>query len=310
MEYIDTYQALNPHLHSTPAKKSTIDNIYRITREPPTILRYAEETQQAAMNIYKFSPAIFEQHTVYFTQHAVRCVKRDVSGDTIINAFTLWGNGYYHFLTEVLPCVLEINRQHTIHTMGSRFAAAVLAWFGFGNVSFERPGPNVSISWEQPYVECGNPSPQKIDLIRAVVTQKTQFTRTRGILVFRREAVRRILNSDAVLEMLQRCFPHLEWVVFDSLPFHETVALFSTAAIIVAPHGAGLTNMLFSATGTRIIEFMPIQHPNLCYWHLSEMLGNTYSMIPCPTVDGNFTIDVAAVETLIVPASQYKDILD
>jgi hypothetical protein len=68
--------------------------------------------------------------------------------------------------------------------------------------------------------------------------------------------------------------------------------------------------MLFSATGTRIIEFMPIQHPNLCYWHLSEMLGNTYSMIPCPTVDGNFTIDVAAVETLIVPASQYKDILD
>ena len=79
MEYIDTYQALNPHLHSTPAKKSTIDNIYRITREPPTILRYAEETQQAAMNIYKFSPAIFEQHTVYFTQHAVRCVKRDVT---------------------------------------------------------------------------------------------------------------------------------------------------------------------------------------------------------------------------------------
>lgn len=304
MDYADTYHSLNPHLHSTPAARIYDVPTYTITRMPPTILRFAEETKLAAMAIYNFSPAIFERHEVHFTPHVIQTVQ---GGNAIINAYTLWANGYYHFLTEALPCVLAIQKPYTIHTLRSKFAAPVLQWFGFDSVSFDPPTKD-HCRWEQPFIECGNPSPQKIALIRDAVTQKTQFTRTRGILVFRREAVRRILNSDDVLAMVKRCFPHLEWVVFDTLPFPETVALFATAAVIVAPHGAGLTNMLFSAAGVRIIEFMPVQHPNLCYWHLSELLGNSYSMIPCPTTGGNFQIDVAAVESLIV--SPYKDSLD
>jgi len=307
MEYIDTYHFLNPHLHTTPAKElSGVKHVYSITRTPPTILRYEKELKSATMNMYTFSSKIFEQHQVHFPKHIVKVVTRSHKGFfRIINAFTLWGQGYYHFLTEVLPSVLEIAKPYTIHTMGSKFAQQVFQWFNIKNtLNFDKPTfENVKESYEQQYIECGNPSPQKIQLIRDVVCKKVSFTRTKGILIFRREAVRKILNSSDVLDMLKRVFPTLEWVVFDVLPFDETVTLFSSAAVVVAPHGAGLTNMLFSDSGIRILEFMSLQNPNLCYWHMSELLKNQYYMIPCNTENGNFQVDIPNVEALLSSTS-------
>jgi len=303
MEYIDTYHFLNPHLHSTPTKElSGVKNIYSITRNPPTILRYDKELKMITMNAFKFSSKIFEQHQVHYPKHIVKVVTRSKEGFfRVINAFTLWAHGYFHFLTEVLPSILEIAKPYTIHTMESKFAKEIFQWFHIKNtINFEKPSfENVKESYEQQYIECGNPSPQKIQLIRDVVCKKVSFTRTKGILIFRRETIRRILNSSDVLDMLKRVFPTLEWVIFDVLPFDETVTLFSSAAVIVAPHGAGLTNMLFSDSGIRIIELMSLQNPNICYWHLSELLKNQYCMIPCITENGNFQIDISNVEKLV-----------
>ena len=91
---------------------------------------------------------------------------------------------------------------------------------------------------------------------------------------------RRIFNEADLLRALRGRFPDLEWVVFDLLSAADTARLFAKAAVIAGPHGAGFANMLFSGSGTQIIEFMPLEQPNLCYWHLAEMLGNPYLMIP------------------------------
>lgn len=128
-------------------------------------------------------------------------------------------------------------------------------------------------------MECGNPSPEKIAVIRDVVTAKLRFKKALGILI-RRDRTRRILNEAALLRQLQARYSELQWVVFDRLSVTDTATLFSQAAVIAGPHGAGFVNMLFSGPGTQIIEIMPLEQPNLCYWHLSEMLGNPYVMIP------------------------------
>jgi len=304
MEYIDTYHFLNPHLHTEPSPTLTdLNNKYTITRKAVNILRCKNEVIGSAMKIYKFSSQMFETHQVHFVKHAVKIIERNPEGaEIIINAYLKWSCGYFHFLTEVLPSVLEIGKPYTIHTMESKFAQPILQWFGLTNpICFDKPSfIHVKESVEQQYVECGNPSPQKVALIRNIVEKKIAFTRTKGILIYRRESVRQILNDADVLAMLKRVFPAVEWVVFDVLPFHETVELFASAAIIVAPHGAGLTNMLFSDSGVRIIEFISPKKPNMCYWHLSELLNNQYFMIPCKTYRENFMIDVQEVEALLV----------
>jgi hypothetical protein len=252
--------------------------------------------------MYNFSQKIFEKHEVLYPLHSVSCIKKNPKGNfKIINAYTQWGQGYYHFMTEILPSVLEISKPYPIFTLPSNFAEQVFRWFSLNNdVIFEIPSyENIKESYEQQYIECGNPSRQKVDLIRNAVVKKVEFSRTKGILIFRRETQRTIINSNAVLEMLKRIYPNLEWVVFDVMSFAETVTLFSSAAIIVAPHGAGLTNMLFSDSGIPIIEFMSLQNPNICYWHLSELLKNKYYMIPCITENRNFNIDISNVEEII-----------
>lgn len=84
-----------------------------------------------------------------------------------------------------------------------------------------------------------------------------------------------------------------------SQSIQETVELFSKAKIIVGPHGAGFTNMLFSPNGITIIEFMDLNNPNICYWHLSEMLQNKYYMIPCKMTNKKFFIDLAEIYEIL-----------
>ncbi len=297
MEYIDTFHSLNPHLFITPNHKRFSGETYTITRNPPTITRLRDKIIEKIKLLFGYSATLFEgPHTVTYPKHIVRTKTKDTAGSlNIINVYMKWGEGYYHFLTEVLPSVLEIDRPATIHCHASAFATPIFRWFDIMNpVVFAKP-PTIRVKhiYEQPYIECGNPSLQKIEALRKIVLKKVSFTKTKGILIKRKESYRQILNHDAVFAFLKTVRPDLEWVCFDSLSFSDTVALFSQASLIIAPHGAGLTNMLFSGPGTSIVECMPVENPNLCYWHLSELLGHRYTMIPCPTQGAsNFIIDV------------------
>ena len=62
----------------------------------------------------------------------------------------------------------------------------------------------------------------------------------------------------------------LELVVFDgALDVEETIALFKRAVMVIGPHGAGMTNLLWTSAGTRIVEFLHMTYPLLCYWHMA-----------------------------------------
>jgi capsular polysaccharide biosynthesis protein len=49
--------------------------------------------------------------------------------------------------------------------------------------------------------------------------------------------------------------------------------LFATAKVIVAPHGAGLSNLIFCKKGTKIIEIFPPTYTVPCFWIISQQLG-------------------------------------
>ena len=53
--------------------------------------------------------------------------------------------------------------------------------------------------------------------------------------------------------------------------------LFNSAVIVVGPHGAGLSNILFSEPGTFVIEGVcNLPHVNLCFQRLAHVLGHRY----------------------------------
>ena len=93
----------------------------------------------------------------------------------------------------------------------------------------------------------------------------------------RRSPARKLVNEDDVASALaQRGF---EAVVLEHLSFAAQAALFAEAKTLVAPHGAGLTNMLFSPPGATVIELMPMRTLNWCYRNLAMACGHAYDCV-------------------------------
>jgi capsular polysaccharide biosynthesis protein len=66
---------------------------------------------------------------------------------------------------------------------------------------------------------------------------------------------RRVLNEPVLMAMLaQRGF---ESVSLAGMSVREQAALFDAAAWIVAPHGAGLANVVFARPGATLLEIFP-----------------------------------------------------
>lgn len=78
-------------------------------------------------------------------------------------------------------------------------------------------------------------------------------TANRRLYISRRDAtMRKLLNEEELISaLLQKGF---EVVTPGELSFSEQISLFGEAGIIVGPHGAGLTNIVFAPAGCIVVE--------------------------------------------------------
>lgn len=72
-----------------------------------------------------------------------------------------------------------------------------------------------------------------------------------------------------VRDALKQEFPNFDVVEFSGTgPIISQLQLFATASLIVAPHGAGLSNMVVSPLHTPVLEIGAVTCPS-CYMHLA-----------------------------------------
>jgi capsular polysaccharide biosynthesis protein len=93
--------------------------------------------------------------------------------------------------------------------------------------------------------------------------------RTKIIYVPRRsEWSRNVNNERELLAAIKQAFAHEELVVYRhaELSARDTIQLFEQAKLIIGPHGAGLTNLIFAAPGTPVVELLFSTQPILLYW--------------------------------------------
>ena len=61
--------------------------------------------------------------------------------------------------------------------------------------------------------------------------------------------------------------------MLETLSVEQQVMLFAHASVIVAPHGAGLTNTVFCAPGTHVMELVSPHYIRTDYWIVSHHVG-------------------------------------
>ena len=97
------------------------------------------------------------------------------------------------------------------------------------------------------------------------------------------------------------------------LSFREQIDGLRGASAVVAPHGAGLTNILFAPNQCRVLELFASRGGTLTYEVLAKALGQDYTALrdhgPAPTFaaeqnDMAITVDLDAVEDWLLGVSQ------
>lgn len=100
----------------------------------------------------------------------------------------------------------------------------------------------------------------------------------RKVFISRANAARRrLVNEDEIWTLLDQA--GFERVVMEDLSFEAQVALMQETAVLLAPHGAGLTNMLFCPPGSAVVEIADLGFPNPNFYAMASALGHRYWLI-------------------------------
>jgi capsular polysaccharide biosynthesis protein len=133
---------------------------------------------------------------------------------------------------------------------------------------------------------------------------------SRRIFISRSKAGRRrLVNEDHLWPVLAAA--GFERVHMEDLTFAGQVALMRDTAVLLAPHGAGLTNMLFCPPGTDVVELADLGFPNPNFYAIASAMGHRYWLLAAEALgDGHplekdLRADIRGVEALLaqLPAS-------
>jgi hypothetical protein len=126
----------------------------------------------------------------------------------------------------------------------------------------------------------------------------------RRIFISRAQAARRrLVNEPAVWALLQPL--GFERVVMEALSFDEQMRMLRDTAVLVAPHGAGLTNMLFCPPGAHIVEIADLGFPNPNFYAVASAMGHHYWIVEAaslgdvPRLEQDLRADEAELERVL-----------
>ncbi|MBJ7900327.1 MAG: DUF563 domain-containing protein [Cyanobacteria bacterium RI_101] len=85
---------------------------------------------------------------------------------------------------------------------------------------------------------------------------------------------RRLINEEEVISGLESW--GFEALHLELLSVREQASLFAQAEIIVAPHGSGLSNLVFCPPGTKVIEIFSPFYTYPCFWLVSNLMELDY----------------------------------
>lgn len=230
-----------------------------------------------------------------------------------------WHGNYYHWLTEAIFRIWMVKEKTSQMILLlpplsqlPNIAIDSLKIFHFKNI-INLSAKNSALIRTlcmpelKPDLACFNPAAlqelRRMYLDHVRVVDKVTVNLGERIYLSRKKAQRRkIINEGAVIDTLTKY--DFKIIYGEDYTFFEQVSLFSNARYLIAPHGAGLTNLLFMPAGSGVLEFHKrrtnsMRHHNLIFWYMADALGHKYYHQICEPENpdehfhtADFTVDI------------------
>ena len=273
-----------------------------VLARPGRVLRESE-------NVWREFPDVSFHRRYYWRYHYAR-PRRDLDG--ICMAFRSPANNYYHTLIDNLPRLYWLHQQKlrdtpvrvlmpgTPHPWEAYFLSKLLP----SHAELNQIDP--AYLWRAEHMVVGEYLSEQmsgalprayLDFFLPRVLPARPRQRRHRIYISRRQAPggRRILNEDAV----RTCMEARGFGIYllETLDIAQQIDLFYDARVVVAPHGAGLTNTLFSKA-IDLVELHPTQAIMPHYYFMARAMGHRYHAL-CANESNrhsSFAVDISGLE--------------
>jgi capsular polysaccharide biosynthesis protein len=242
-----------------------------------------------------------------------------VDGDVAVLT-SYYSNFYFHWLLDTLPRFRMLQESgyrwdKIVVPKQTRFQRESLELLGVGSENLiTEAGRHIEAATlvvpTMPGLS-GNPPRWVCDFLRESFLPHLGNAppRSRKIYISRqKDGTRKVTNETELLDILRG--DEFEVLFLEELSFLEQVRAFAEASIVVSPHGAGLSNLVFCGPGTSLLELFSPHYVNVCYWALSNQLRLNYSYLigepthpdldpEIPLVRENIVLDLGKVRAAL-----------
>ncbi|MCW3083760.1 MAG: hypothetical protein JWP12_1126 [Bacteroidetes bacterium] len=260
-------------------------------------------------SIYQSAAANIRSNFFSFWNKIIRNKVRPISGDCVVVSHS-WFQNYYHWMTEIVPRLFLMQEELTgkkliIHKNLSAFHHAVLSKFNFKEIIYiedheiakceQLSFTSFPSHYTNRFLNAAAGPVKMIELnVNEVLMRemKRWFIDTNPLLknnkevknsrifISRKKAgYRKILNEAELDHILEKA--GFVKIFLEDLSFDEQVQALYNANVVVAIHGAGLTNILFMQPHTHVINFISEAHHEFCYLTMAHIAESNYAHINC-----------------------------
>ena len=266
----------------------------------------------------QFIPSMCTHHT-YTIRRQIARYSRYKLFDEVLTIAQWWGQAYFPFQIEALPRIipyiqfLKDNPSIKIHV-----PAAALSRIGR---HFEMLGLDSSrlvmgnIRSRVVYLpqggECGvNTNPlliqQLSNIYLSYMDTHYQPITKRAVVLIQRTKSRQLRQHAEIQNFLWQKAKEagFDFVIFSDLhlpSFEDTQQLFRRATLVVGPHGAGLSNLMWTPPPAVVVEVLCAEmEPVVCYPYLSQNLGHRHFGIKATRgCEGGMDVDMTNVKRIV-----------
>ena len=198
----------------------------------------------------------------------------------------VWSSNYYHWILDYLPRLEGALMWEDVRLMipptAPRYVKESLTMLGLKYFAMECP----HIFLRRAIIpttrrKMGYTYPDAVGWLRARYSDGADEPLvSRNLYITRRYAERRrVVNEDEVCDAL--LFRGFQIIAPETMGFEQQVQIFSSAEIVVAPHGAGMVNACFSHNKPAVLELATADYLNPCFYTLFAALGYPYGILIC-----------------------------
>lgn len=240
-----------------------------------------------------------EQHVLFENFFLPR--QRMIKGISLLLS-TANDNNYYHCLFQIAPKVWQVQKNgYTLEQIDHfllekstfDFQKEILDKLGIDENKIIGLKSNRGIKAEQMLLTPSfwKPEPWFCHKIKSLFLENSmQLKGPKRIYISRRKAkFRKLINEEKFLEALAQF--NFQLIFTEGLTIKEQARIFNEAEIIISPHGAAFSNIVFCEEDTKILELRALSHSGdlgLVFEQLSSICKLQHYTYYCEEIENDF----------------------